>query len=102
MYAEEEDDVGDDRNQNVFSCDFHWLIPPPFRSADYTRNERGAWLPDEAFRPLRPGLMVCSGLAAGRRQSRANPSLNPKFPVMQGKYREFHRFKASVALILGR
>src|SRR5690348_16320003 len=28
-----------------------------------------------------------------RRQSRANPSLNPKFPVMQGKYREFHRFK---------
>jgi hypothetical protein len=26
MYAEEEDDVGYDRNQNVFSCDFHWLI----------------------------------------------------------------------------
>src|SRR5437016_1188625 len=56
MYAEEEDDVGDDRNQNVFSCDFHWIIPPPFRSADYTLNERGAWHPDEAFRPLRPGL----------------------------------------------
>ena len=70
VYAEEEDDVGDDRNQNVFSCDFHWLIPPPFRSTDYTLNERGAWHPDEAFRPLRPGLMVCSGLAAGGRRIR--------------------------------
>jgi hypothetical protein len=27
VYAEEEDGVGDDRDQNVFSDDFDWFIP---------------------------------------------------------------------------
>jgi hypothetical protein len=27
VYAEEEDDAGDDREQNVLSSDFHWFVP---------------------------------------------------------------------------
>src|SRR5262249_55072612 len=33
---------GDDSCESVFLCDFHWVIPPSFRSADHTRNENGA------------------------------------------------------------
>jgi hypothetical protein len=37
-----------------------------------------------------------------RRQSGANSSLNTKFPVIQGKYREFHRRRPSQLRIGGR
>jgi hypothetical protein len=42
-YAEHEDGGGEDRDQNVFPCDFHWFIPRRAASTPGAPDSLTAW-----------------------------------------------------------
>jgi hypothetical protein len=56
-----------------------------------TERASSAYVPPLQRTEGQPQQRVSQPTRRWRAQSRANSSLGAKFPVMQGKYREFHR-----------